>query len=201
VATRHRKPARLGEVIGQTLRRLRTARRQTQAEAAQHLQGHGLAWTRDHVAAIENGRRESIEPEAWTVLCTAYGIRIHELIPADDHTEIYLTPGVHITCKDYRAALKGGPLVPTFDGDRAQEFLDAFAGNPDETDRAVAERIGVSAEVVHGAAVDLWTRTLTAERDRRLGDVSALSARSRQAKRGAMTRALTQEIRNYIGKE
>lgn len=72
-------------------------------------------------------------------------------------------------------------------------------GAPDETERKVAARLGITAEEVAALALKLWGRTLAAERDARAGVEG--SARSVQAARGHVTRALSGELAEVARRE
>lgn len=89
-------------------------------------------------------------------------------------------------------------LLPSIYGCTPDDLLNgasiqgaATDAGPDETDRKVALRLGVSAKQVQAQAVALWGRSLAAERDARAG---VGGDRSSQAARGHVTRALIAEL-------
>lgn len=74
-----------------------------------------------------------------------------------------------------------------------------------ETDRKVAKRSNLAPYLVVAGSRRLWGgRRLAEERDRRLAEVEGagdLSPRSRQAKRGHITRQLVAELEDFLRKE
>lgn len=188
----------MGNVVGENLRRLRQERRQTQVEAARFLGGRGLAWTRDHLNNVELGRRPVIELNALWMLSAAYDVPLAEWFAGEG--DIVLAPDVTVTRAEVRRALPRKVEPPTLHGDLVRHVIDLMGSQP--ADAAVAERLGARAAEVDAAARSLWDgRTVTEERDRRIGDTTDLAPRTLQAKRGAMTRQLTAEIRARLAGE
>ena len=75
---------------------------------------------------------------------------------------------------------------------------DLFASHerPTDTERHAARRLGVEVRYVKLASRARWHNLdFDDERDRRVGDVEALEPRSRQARRGLVTRELISELR------
>jgi 8-oxo-dGTP diphosphatase len=69
---------------------------------------------------------------------------------------------------------------------------------PADAERHAARRLNVHPAQVKLAARALWHRDFADERDARIGDPQELEPRSRQAKRGLVTRAMLAEMREYI---
>lgn len=76
-----------------------------------------------------------------------------------------------------------------------------ISGERGETEKRVGSNLGVDARRVSVVAVSLWGHSLTAERDRRLREMAAgLEGRSAQTLKGHITREITEELRDQIGK-
>jgi ADP-ribose pyrophosphatase YjhB (NUDIX family)/transcriptional regulator with XRE-family HTH domain len=70
---------------------------------------------------------------------------------------------------------------------------------PTDAERHAARRLGLHPAQIKLASRALWDhRDFASERDRRVGDVGKLEARSRQARRGLVTRAMLAELRDYV---
>lgn len=77
------------------------------------------------------------------------------------------------------------------------DYVTAFYA-PSEADRHAARRLGVEPAVVRLAARVMWQRDFAQERDNRVGDVDELEPRSRQARRGLVTRTMLGELRESL---
>ena len=85
-------------------------------------------------------------------------------------------------------------------GDRS--LLARAAREIGDAERHSARKLGTTPEQINLAALRLWGRTLAEERDHRLSERSAsLSARSRQALRGHITRDLMTELEAELGNQ
>jgi transcriptional regulator with XRE-family HTH domain len=70
---------------------------------------------------------------------------------------------------------------------------------PSDTERHAARRLGVEVPILKLSARTLWDhRDFDDERDRRIGNVDELAPRSRQARRGLLTRAMLAELRAFL---
>ena len=68
-----------------------------------------------------------------------------------------------------------------------------------DTEQHVARRLGVDVALVKFSARVLWDyRDFDDERDSRVGDVDELEPRSRQARRGLVTRGMLAELRAFL---
>jgi hypothetical protein len=79
---------------------------------------------------------------------------------------------------------------------------DLFASHerPSDAERYAAQRLGVETSPLKLASRALWDhRNFDEERDRRVGDVDELEPRSRQARRGLVTREMLAELRAFFG--
>lgn len=200
----------LSQVIGESLRAIRTGRSERQDEVAADARGYGLDWTRATVAAIETGKRE-LRPGELVLLPWIYGVELGELIPADAH--VRLGPNATASGKAVSAALRGAGLeqrMGEFEfpvkeqlrvgmqalADRFRklsrisptlgEVEDAEADAAGEVEQRAADRLGVDALHLALLARRRWGHSLTTERDRRAPD----DVRSR----GHITRTLLSEL-------
>ena len=79
------------------------------------------------------------------------------------------------------------------------EDLLASHERPSDAERHAAERLGVEISPLKLAARTVWDhRNFDEERDRRVGDVDELEPRSRQARRGLVTRQMLAELRTLF---
>lgn len=85
-------------------------------------------------------------------------------------------------------------------GATLEEMIEAESSADSLAESKAAAKLKTDAKYVSVAAFGLWGRSLTEERDRRLADRSDvdISARSRQAARGHITRELLQELEPVI---
>ncbi len=135
---------------------------------------------------------------------------------------VELTPGCWVQAEHLRALLAGHPtggrrvpkdaLVTWRDvGETMQglassvihqlaDTLSRFTPKPQEAELKAAKRLSVSVDEVLAAALTLWGKTLTAEREARSGMQipKGASARSTQAIRGHITRDLLGELRTVL---
>jgi hypothetical protein len=102
---------------------------------------------------------------------------------------------------------RAGPLeaqILDWAGQRENKLMaeDLFASHkrPSDAERHAAQRLGVEASHVKLASRALWDhREFDEERDRRVGNVTELEPRSRQARRGLVTREMLAELRGIFG--
>lgn len=210
--------------LGHRLRRVREDTGHTAADVAAMSRHFGLGWDRSTVARIELGRRQVTGAELL-VLPLLYDRSLADLLPTEaarlgadvtatpEALRAVLTkvparqgwnlPGVDRLAADVAAALTpewaqrvdelARRLVPGAD---ALEVGEAAADGLDDATAKAARRLGVPALRVAVAARRLWGRSLAAERDARVGPVG--NARTRQARRGHVTRALLAELEPVI---
>jgi transcriptional regulator with XRE-family HTH domain len=75
----------------------------------------------------------------------------------------------------------------------------AMHERPSDAERHAARRLGVEPPELKVASRALWDRRdFDDERDRRVGDVDQLEPRSRQARRGLVTREMLAELRTFF---
>lgn len=75
---------------------------------------------------------------------------------------------------------------------------DAAFRSPSDAERHAARRLDVDPAQIRLAAMMLWRRDFDQERDDRVGDVAALEPRSRQARRGLVTREMLAEMEQML---
>ncbi|MEV4183091.1 helix-turn-helix transcriptional regulator [Streptosporangium canum] len=193
----------IGQVVGQNLLRLREHHQQTQSDVTREIFARtGQQWTRAQVSTLENGKREGIAFEELLVLAFTYDVPLAELFRSgtpiaggDEETDFHVRAGgILTTMSAVRDALRGDKVKAS----APRRSRGALLPSSIEADKAVAERLGLDTQAVANAAIKMWGRTLTEQRDARLGDTSSISPRTLQAKRGAMTRLLTAQIEAHF---
>jgi hypothetical protein len=192
----------LEQAIGQQMRRLREANGVRQETVAAGAKMWSLPWTQATVAAIELGQR-GLSIGEFVMLPLVFGeagicrpngrdLDLEDFVPEYvDHNmaNVPVVPnGYQMPLRIVRALLRGGLPPASVRGDRGE-------AGPGEAERKVARKLGCSTVAVVAAARGLWGRTLSEERDGRIGKrAKALDRRSLQAVRGRVTRALVKEL-------
>ena len=80
----------------------------------------------------------------------------------------------------------------------SSDYYAALSRTPDDADRHAARRLGIEPAQVRLAARVLWRRDFAEERDGRVGEVSGLSPRTLQARRGHAARAMLAELGTFL---
>ncbi|MER6527654.1 helix-turn-helix transcriptional regulator [Streptomyces sp. NPDC001508] len=202
-------PPAVGEVVGENLRRLRQERRWTQDAAAREFAAVGLRWKRTHIAALESGRRETVDVGTLVLLAAAFEVPVPELYQGSG--DVLLTPragaedhGVTATREQLRAWMSGEHSNLMIRGPQTAFAVLELSDHktrpiPVEADRALAKRLGRNLRDVVNAAEGLWGRSLTEERDRRVAaELADLPIGERQARQGHITRELSAALRKWI---
>lgn len=202
------------------MRRLREAagaRQETIATAAVFWR---LSWTQATVASIELGQR-GLSVGEFIILPLVFeeaGLRRRsgEPFQLEDFVPVSITPpagslalagqaparsipnapvvpgGFQMPLRIVRTLLRGGHPPSIVMGKRAE-------AGPGEAERKAARKVGCSPAAILKAARELWGRTLSEERDRRIGErARALDRRTLQAVRGRVTRTLVKELAPHI---
>src|SRR5260370_20679819 len=110
----------LATLLGQRLRALREGGGKRQEDLAAAARGHGLAWSRATVAAIETGRRQLsvgelfLLPAALNKLTGAErpasgGLLVADLLPERGGQWVALTPRTSVRVRSLPALLGPGP--------------------------------------------------------------------------------------------
>jgi transcriptional regulator with XRE-family HTH domain len=197
----------VGHVVGGNLARLRQQHRLTQHEAARRCQAAGLNWTRVRIAAIERGDRDTVDVGTLLLLAAAFGVAPAEFFMGSGG--VRLSTGAVQSLAGVRRTLSCVPRPDLAAEDRPHRIEVLPSGDPGEmtrmvmatieADAALAERLGVPSGRVVDAAIGIWGRSLTEERDARVAALGDMEPGERQAHRGHITRELAQEIERAIG--
>jgi hypothetical protein len=177
-------PVNLRTIIGANLRELRGDK--TQEQLAQSVSFFGLRWTRATIAALETGRRDLSKIEEL-VLATVLGRPLTELY--DSHgkdVQLQLTTRFAwaMPADSWSKLIRGEPVA----GANAQRTFT-------EAEQKAAAKLGIKPASVSLLAGELWGRSLTEERDRRLAESGV--GGDKRAHAGHITRGLLDELRAY----
>ena len=182
----------LEHAVARNIRDLRVAREWSQADLASYMRVNGFPWQPNRVAQVETLRRPVTTLEL-AGLTWVFGVPVTDLLAGDD--DVTLPDGGSVPLTRIREALSGavGRTV-----NRTTVRRPSGAGQTDEEVRKIAARLSVSTPLVNWLAQRMWGQSFAAERDRRAGDLTGLSSRSAQTKRGHATRALISEASAYL---
>jgi transcriptional regulator with XRE-family HTH domain len=122
----------------------------------------------------------------------------YERLPLDD-----LWAEVHRLAEEERKRAHEGQILEWAEQhDITLMAADLFASHkrPSDAERHASQRLGVEPSDVKLTSRALWEhRDFDEERDRRVGNVDELEPRSRQARRGLVTREMLAELRAFFG--
>ena len=110
-----------------------------------------------------------------------------------------LTPAEYREARDKWAAWArkmDQQIAARYPGANPLEVFDAYAAVEDEATRKAARKLDADPLDVAVAARQLWSRSLTDERDAQVGDLA--KPRARQARRGHVTRRLVESLRPVV---
>lgn len=173
----------LDDVIAENMRRIRQVNGWNQGDLAEAMASVG--WTPTTVTFIETGRRQ-VKATELIRLCVVLGVKPEDFLAGEGIYSFSADSHLHAGLEETRAALrrprKAVVLDPSNDAVRDEE-------------RKMAKRLGMTGDLLRSLVQDVYGRSLTEERDSRLGDVSGLAARSVQAKRGRISTQITKELR------
>ena len=214
----------LAKVVGSNVARLRKARGWSQEDLAHHARRIGLRWDRSAVARLETGR-VSITFEDVLLLVNVLQVKLADLLHADAsqvivgeakitaETLLHLPEGDRFVLPGAVELLRDTGIVATADPRwirRAREYgfhvdeMEAALYAINETDRRVAERLGVEPEEVVLASRHLWKMGLSRKRDERVTDAQDEALATGKAVgavrglRGRETRILIQQLREHL---
>lgn len=181
---------RIEHVIARNVTELRAERGTTQTDVAEAMRRIGFRWQANRVAQIETLRRPVALVEV-VGLARVFGVPVFRLLSGEG--EIDLPTGTTAPLAAIRAALAGEPISP-------EEWQVAERRNAarDELGK-VGKRVDLGWEDLQRVSYAMWKMPFFTARELNLGDVSGLSKRSVQTKRGHVTRALLAEISNFLG--
>ena len=173
------------------------------------VRAQGLRWTVDTVSQLEVGRRGDLTLSEMAALAHAFkvdpwawfagegDIQLNEMTTVDragmrnllgsraDHDKGNITNDY---TKADRHTLRAG-LTDL-----------ALMNPPSEAELHAAETLHAPVSTIKRSSMDLWGQSLDRERDSRLKNVSRLTARERQARRGHVTRGLLAELAEALPK-
>lgn len=207
----------LSVLIGQRVRALREERGWRQLDLAHRLALVGFPWPQTAIATVESGERQ-LDPEELVAFARVFGLPVGQLLPPEQSDETL--SGVRVGRSTLPlAALRwylsgGGAGNRDADPERRQvdrpdfdvQYAD-YLREQEEAIRKAARALGVNRETVQRMSRQLWGMSLPRHRDAELDDQlqdeggSKLTARSRQALRGHITRRLLAEMRAALAKE
>ncbi|WP_432571178.1 hypothetical protein [Kineococcus sp. SYSU DK005] len=204
-------------LLSERVRTRRTRRGWRQVDVAQRMAEQGFDWTQPVVAAVEAGKRDCNLLELAGL--TSVFVHHHDkggvagLLDLDDDEEGYafegcdppaatrevtveMSPGVRVELAVLLSAIRGGDQLAW--GLRGGAPRLDWTATEDPMVIKLARALGISTGQVLKTSRRLWGREPQQERDRRLGDVSDVPARTVQARRGHITRAMTVELREEL---
>lgn len=186
----------LAQVIGDGIRTARERNNWTQDQLAGVLRRAGLDLSRSGLAAIERGSGRSLNLGEMALVCSALYISIHDIF--DEVGMVRVSDSAVIRGKAIPSLLDGlsvadsdisTPLTRELDAERSRMT------SRGEAEQSAARRLGITPETVARVAWSLWGRSLTAERDARVGPDA------NHAKRGHVTRQLVAQIEDDLRSE
>jgi transcriptional regulator with XRE-family HTH domain len=193
--------APLSQVVGFRLRELREMVGMTQDHVARAAQRLGFEWSRSSVAALEAGDRDLsaaeflalpyiLDEAARVSLPTAevaFGASLAELLSPRRQERLALSDNLSLAPKQVSEWL--GETTPKLTPRRLND--EQTIG---EAEHKAARRLGIDVARLHGLALDVWGRSLTAERDARLANRDDVQPQTR----GHVTRELLDELRKAM---
>ena len=198
----------IGQVVGEQLARLRIKSRLTQEQIVAAVREHGLAWTVDTVSMLEAGRRANLSVPELLLLAQALNRDPWRWFPGEGDVQL-----TDVTTVD-RAGIRNllGSRADRGKGEIKSDYTKAdhqtlragltglAATMPDtEAELHAAETLHAPVSTIKRLAMDLWGWRLDLERDRRIGEgLDQLDPDERRARRGHVTRALLDELRNRL---
>jgi transcriptional regulator with XRE-family HTH domain len=199
-------------IAGRRLREVRQTSLMTQDHIARAARALGLSWGRSSVAQLESGRRRLSAEELFllpgvvAVAADLAGVplihpgRLADFVTpaANGRTQVELTDVVSLDASSVTALLDGDATA-TDSARKAAASSIAAAGVETEMERRLAAQHGLNVSELEEAAQVLWGRSLYEERERRIE--ASGDARSDQALRGHVTRALVAEILEHLGED
>lgn len=174
----------------ENLRRIRGKLGWRQADLAEEMHQRA-GWTASTVAWVENGRRDISATElVW--LCHVLEVGATELMQGAGHIAMEGTNHA-VPLAMLRRNVAGSGFAK-----RNPRRLTADDAAARDDERKAASRLGVTPDILRVAVFATYGRHLDQERNRRIGDVTGMSPRTVQAKRGHATRAIVAELAALI---
>lgn len=186
---------RLEHVIARKVAELRTEHGWTQADLAREMRDWGFTWATNRVAQLETLRRPVSLLEVIG-LAMVFDLPVEQLLAGDD--KIALPDGREFPLAWLRKAVIEGQPKTRFPIFSAQHYMDGQADYQDL--RKMAAKLGLSApEDLDALSRTVFGQPFHNEREARLGDITGLSKRSAQTKRGHVSRELLAAVKEYLG--
>lgn len=206
----------LAEVVGRNLRRIRAEQGWNQGEVAVRCRTNGLDWTQTTISLLESGQRQ-IELGEFFALAVALDTRPGGLLEGEGSAIVAggaeasleslarlfnkrsQPPEVVVdhlrldsTWDRIAATAPAGLFTPTVLKAIKRDLSAFIAATENPAELKAARKLGVSSLLIGGAAYRLWGRSLTAERDARVGPDA------NHATRGRVTRHLVEDIKQLL---
>ncbi len=172
----------LDDVIAGSVRRLRQANGWNQGDLAEAMASVG--WSTSTVVSVETGRRQ-VKASEFVRLCIQLGVKPDDLLAGDGLYDLDADGWSQADLKETRDRLKR-PHKPV--------QLEVSGQVVRDEERKMAKRLNMTPTLFRELVNDVYGRSLSEERDSRLGDVSGLEPRSIQAKRGRISAQIAKEL-------
>lgn len=191
-------PMKLEHVIARAMAELRLERAWTQTDLARRMSSAGVNWTPNRVTQLETLRRPVSLFEV-VALAWVFEVPVTRLLAGEQAIEA--PDGVSIVpLANIRAALAGDTSRQEAERKNQAESQQRQQVYLDEI-RKLAKTLGVEPQVMEWVARRLYGHPFIDERETRLGDVSGLTPGAARTKRGHVTRALLNEMRDHLDRE
>jgi transcriptional regulator with XRE-family HTH domain len=193
-------------LIGDNAREIRVSAGATQRDVAAALTGLGLPWTSNRVAKMESG---DFAPTLQTLVFIAAAldalasgsVTLSDLVSAPEGVDVILTTRTVVPARYLSEVLRGRPAGALSEHrpcppPASREPHKRNYGEYTPADRRVAGELGLSRPEMLRLARGLWGRSLSAERDRRIGDREVS-----RVEKSRTTALLREEMREALGGE
>jgi hypothetical protein len=214
---------KLEEVIARSVSELRHQREWTQSDLAHRMKAAGTNWTANRVAQIET-LRGKVNLYDVVALTWVFEVPLDRLLAGEDFVDFpnetgflplanvrsFLAegkpspdarpPGQEPKTVEGKMSATLGPLTATAKGTVHEPAVKVengglvFREGDDEEIRKIAKKLDLTPAVLQFICRRKWRHGFIVERDMRAGDLTGLSKRSAQTKRGHVTRALSAEL-------
>lgn len=185
----------LAALVGEQVRTRREELSLTQDELARR-----IGWARAAVAKIERGARDALTLDEVLMLSLTLEVTPAALV-GEGKRYVRVGP-ISLRAQDVAAGLRGEASWVNVGASRSFHRTVKSTEQGGEADQKAATRLGLDLTELGVLTHHLWGRSLTDERDRRLVEQERPddSARTVQARRGHVTRALLDEMRQALEK-
>lgn len=196
----------LDHVIARNLRELVEERGLTHRQFASWMQALGFDWTANRVAQTVTLRR-SLGLSELAGVCNVLAVPLERLLAGEDEIVLSTTPATAdrptttAPLAAIRAVLRDGEPASKPDVGRGWTAEQAVISVQlaDELEDELARKLGIDTAHLRALASTLYGEEgLSAERDRRTGDLSEISAGTARVRRGHATRAILAEMRQQL---